>query len=495
MPESLSVLQRTATAAGWVIGWRVATRLLGLVSTLILVRLLVPADFGLVALGASFAQAIEGFSWIGVEEALIREKTLTREAYDTGFTLTILRSTISGAAVLALAWPAGDFFNEPRMTGILVALAISTAMDGFINIGTVDFRRDFAFDKEFRLWILPRLASMAATLTVAAVFHSYWALISGILLQRVLRVYFSYRMHPYRPGLSLRAWRQLLGYSMWSWGVSVLVLLRERCDSIVIGRLLDPTRVGIYTIAAEIAALPTSELVQPLCRAAFTGFATEQSAELNPGATYLRLIATATLLTLPAAVGISLVAPLVVAVAFGPLWVEAGPLIAMLALAGSMTVIGNISSTLLQARGLMRATLQIELAVLLTRIVLLVIFVDRYGLWGAAVAAAVAISAEQGIYAVMTFRRFRVRLSQLVGAVWRSAAATGAMTGVLLWSGFGLPEHGEQPVLMLLTASAVGATVYGVTLSGLWWLGGLVDGAESDVMALGRRMLGRRRAT
>jgi lipopolysaccharide exporter len=68
-----SMLVRTAMSTGWIVGWRMATRLFGLVNTLILVRLLVPGDFGLVALGTSFVVAVDTLSTLGVEDALVRE--------------------------------------------------------------------------------------------------------------------------------------------------------------------------------------------------------------------------------------------------------------------------------------------------------------------------------------------------------------------------------------------------------------------------------------
>ena len=74
MTTTRSVLARTVRGAGWVIAWRLGMRVLGLISTLILVRLLVPADFGLLALAASFsAQTIDGMMTLGTEEAVIRQ--------------------------------------------------------------------------------------------------------------------------------------------------------------------------------------------------------------------------------------------------------------------------------------------------------------------------------------------------------------------------------------------------------------------------------------
>jgi len=219
-PIGSEVLLKTGEGTGWVIGWRMVTRLLGVISTLTLVRLLLPTDFGLVALSTSFQQSIEAFALLGVEDAVVREKAPTRDIYDTGFTVNALRSAVSAAVILMLAQPAGQFFAEARLTNILIALALGTLLDGFANIGTVDFRRELTFSKEFQLWLLPRLIGIILTLAVAVIWRSYWALVAGILASRILRVAFSYRMHPYRPRFTVRAWRRLIGYSTWSGAVN-----------------------------------------------------------------------------------------------------------------------------------------------------------------------------------------------------------------------------------------------------------------------------------
>ena len=494
-----SLLLRTAQGTGWVIGWRMATRILGVISTLTLVRLLLPSDFGLVALSASFAQSIEALSVLGVDDAVVRERAPTRDIYDTGFTVNALRSTVTAAIILALAIPAGSFFAEPRLTNILAALAAGTLLDGFTNIGVVDFRRDFAFSKEFQLWILPRLIAIVLTLATAFIWRSYWALVVGTLVSRGLRVVLSYHMHPYRPRITVRAWRRLIGYSTWSWAVSVVVLMRDRSDTILIGRMLNPTQVGIYSIGAEVAALPTTELVEPLCRAAFSGFAAGRNAELSPGDTYLRIIATMALLTLPAGIGIALIADPLVNLAFGTLWAGAVPLVQILALAGTLTVFGLISSTLFSAHGLLRQMFELSLATLILRVVLLIFLIARLGLFGAAIAAAVAIAVEQGFYVLLTMLHFALRFGDLLRHTWRCLLATAAMAMVLLRTGLGWNTVGPDPstlasgvlVRQLVAAVLVGVVTYTAVLLAAWLAAGRPPGAETDFLMLARRITGR----
>src|ERR1700759_3239894 len=117
-----SVSRRVAMGAGWVFAWRLATRNLGLLSTLVLVRLLQPSDFGLVALATGFIDAADALSAIGVQDALVRAPVTDRDLYDTGFALSLLRGVLTAALIAAIAWPIGDFFADRRLSVVMLAL-------------------------------------------------------------------------------------------------------------------------------------------------------------------------------------------------------------------------------------------------------------------------------------------------------------------------------------------------------------------------------------
>ena len=81
--RSGSISNRTVIGAGWLVAWRMVTRALGLVSTLVLARILVPADFGLVAMATSFSSSVGALSELGISEALVRRQENERGHYDT----------------------------------------------------------------------------------------------------------------------------------------------------------------------------------------------------------------------------------------------------------------------------------------------------------------------------------------------------------------------------------------------------------------------------
>jgi O-antigen/teichoic acid export membrane protein len=285
--------------------------------------------------------------------------------------------------------------------------------------------------------------------------------------------------------LSLRSWRGLAGYSAWTWLLSLAVLVRDRCDQLLLGRLMNTASVGFYSVGAEIAALPTTELIEPLGRAAFSGFAAGRQQQTDPAGAFVRLIGSAALLTLPAGVGLSLVAAPLVALAFGPGWDQAVPVLRILSLSFTVMVFGHLSLHLLSAHALLGRLVGITLAGAVVRVGLLALLIPGFGLTGAAIGAAGAVVLEQGLTVATALRRFHVHPAALLRRVWRPVLGAAAMAAAVAGSGLGWSDDASVPTL--LKAVAGGGAVYAGVLFGAWLLAGRPEGAETDVLTLLRR--------
>jgi len=385
-------------------------------------------------------------------------------------------------AIAAEAVPVAQFFNDSRLTTIMLVLAATTFAGAIENIGIVDFRRTLAFEKEFMLSVVPRVAAILSSIAVAVIFRNYWALIAGIIAFRALRMGLSYWMHAYRPRLTLRAWRQLIGFSFWSWLSAIVQLVRDRADTVVIGRLFGPTLVGVYSVGWEIGSLASTELVEPLTAALFAGFAEARRTGTNVSEGYFKAISATFLLTLPLGVGLSQLADPVIRLAFGTRWLEAVPLVQVFALVCTLKVIAYFSGVLLNAQGLIQIQFRILLAAASTRVALLAVLVASFGLMGAAAAAIGSIAVEEVLFIAFTFRRFHLRARDLIRGIWRCLLATAAMAVVLSWEGLGWTTSGDTAgaqVYDLMVGVASGGATYTAVLLAAWWTAGRPSGAET----------------
>lgn len=496
--DGKSILSRTARGAGWTIGWRFSTRLVGFGSTLVLVRLLTPEDFGIVSLAIGFFQALDQVAGFGVEGAIIRADRADRAdrtIYDAGFTINVVRGAFTSVVLVAFAIPVSRFFGNAHLVDVIYVLAAGWAVSALQNIGIVEFRRRMAFHMEFKIQIIPRLLALAVTIPSAFVWHSYWALVAGMVATRVITVVLSYVMHPFRPRLGLAGMRQIIGFSFWEWVIGLLNLVGTRADTIIIGRLLGAGAVGIYGVGGEVASLPSSEIVAPLCRALFSGFVAERREGNNGSATLLRVLALLALLTFPLSVGLSLVAYPVVKLGFGTDWLGAVPLVQVLGVAATIGLFSAVGEALFSAHAWLRSILSMTAVVTALRLLLLLVLIPHYGLLGGALAAAIVGVVQEAIFMVTVMRRLKMKLWTVISSVIRPAAAVAIMAATLSevglgWSGW----NGDDAALGadLAVAVGLGAMVYLGSLAGLWFAMGRPAGAEADAVSVVGRLMRRK---
>src|SRR3984957_13616569 len=346
-----SLTSRVARGTGWVMAGRIVSRNLGLLSTLVLVRLLRPEDFGLVTLATGFVNTIDSLSAIGVQDALVRDVAPDRDRYDTAFCLNVLRGVPPARILAGLAWPIASFFSDPRLSNVMFALALMMLIGSFGNIGLVQIRRELEFQREFKLFVAIRAVSILTTIALGFIWPDYWAFVSGLLLGRIIAVAISYSMAPYWPRFSLRSWRYLIGFSFWTWLGTMLNQVKDRGDSIIIGRMLGTAQFGVFSVGQELGALPVTEVIEPMGRALFSGFALLHRTEESPRTLYLRAVATVMMLILPAGFGISMVADPMVRAVLGEQWLSVLPVIQVVAIISPLSVFGSVSSTFLTAGG------------------------------------------------------------------------------------------------------------------------------------------------
>ena len=481
-----TVAARVASGVTWLVAWRLATRVMGIGSTLVLVRVLQPADFGLFALALMVTQSAELLSMIGIEDAIIRHATPDRRIYDTAFTLNVLRAVFTAALIAAAALPMARFFDEPRLSVIVLVLSLSTLLGAFENIGMVDYRREMIYLTEFKLRVAPRMVSIAVTVGVAVVFRTYWALVAGILVNRIGGNILSYTFHPYRPRFSLVAWRELTGFSLWVWLIGLVATARDRMEMFVIGRLRNSVEVGIFGIATEIAILPFSEIMQPLQRVLFAGFARSTNDDHASRRLFVRFLALSASVILPAGVGIALVAEPVTLGLLGQKWMSAAPVIQIVGVLSALTSFGFISRSLLEARSILSASFYVTLVTTGVRLVCDVIGVYTLGLIGAAVGVMTANAVEQILFLRISSRLLKIPLSHLVAEVWRPLTGCVVMAAAViglklntLWPNADILACYEQ----IATTAIIGAAVYTLTMLSLWTASGRPAGPEADMIA------------
>src|SRR5262249_10351616 len=141
----------------------------------------------------------------------------------------------------------------------------------------------------------------------------------------------SYGMQPFRPRFSFAASRELFSFSGWLLLSNIIGVVGERIPQFVIGRLQGPAALGLFTVGAEIAYLPANELIAPINRAVFPGYARMASNPESLRQGFVDVIAVILVFVLPVSVGVAVIAQPLVQVLLGEKWLAAVPIIEILA--------------------------------------------------------------------------------------------------------------------------------------------------------------------
>ena len=468
--------------------FRLIDRSLGLISTVVLARLLLPADFGLVAMAMSIIGLIELATAFSFEIALIQKASPNRVDYDTAFTLNALLATGGAVLTIGLAYPTAAFYGEPRLVPVMLAIAAAWLISGFENIGTVNFRRNMDFGREFRFLAYKRLISFGVAIAAALMLRSYWALVIGMVTGRTVGVMLSYLMEPFRPRLSLAASREMFAFSGWMLVISIASAVTSKVPMFFVGRMFGAQTLGAYTVGAEIAQLTHTELVAPINRAMIPGYS-RLADDLDAfRRTCIDSAAGILLLVLPASVGIAVVAAPIVRVLLGEQWSAAVPVIQVLAFSGAVNAIISNNSAAYVALGRPYLSAVILLSRLTVLIPLLFLLSRQLGLLGIVYAELLAAAASLFVSYPLLFRQLRIPVRPYLGALWRpmlASAVMGASVHLLLqWFE---PDQGLTTALReLVTGVVAGVLTYCLTLWGLWMLSRRPDTAE---LALARYVI------
>ena len=487
--------RQIAKGAAWLMGFKLLDKSIGLVSTLVLVRILTPSDFGLVAMAMSVVALLELMGAFGFDSALIQRQDTARSHFDTAWTFNVIFGCGIAVLLLALALPAADFYREPRLAYMLPALAIGALATGFENIGTVAFRKELNFQLEFRYLLTKRLAGFVITMLAALTLRSFWALIIGIVAGKLMAVIISYLVHPYRPRFSLTARADLFNFSKWLFVSNLIQFLHSRSTDFVLGRTVGSHGLGVYNLAAEISAMPSTELIAPLNRAVYPAYAQLAKAPEKLLARFLEVYGLISLISFPVAVGLYCLAGPVVNLLLGSQWTEAIPIMQILGLCGLVGALQGNMYVVMSAMGQPRANTLLSASLLVISLPAVVYASLYYGALGAAYAHFCAsVFGFTGILFVFT-KVTSLPLFNLFSVMWRPLLASSAMALAVNNSGEYMRNHWPvaSNVVHLAVLMPTGALSYACAIMLLWLLAGRPLTVEQMLLSQMPRLIQKKR--
>lgn len=469
----------------WVAGTRVLVNLIGFASTILLARLLMPADFGIVAIAVTVSALVTSTTQLSLASALIQHRDPQDHHFDTAWTMNALRSVVIAAVILVLSAPAARLYREPRLFEAMLAIAAMTVVAGLANPKLVLFTRKLIFWQEFAMGVSTKFAGFVVSIAIAFYYRNFWALIGGMAATELVALVMSYALLPYRPRFRLEGWRELLSFSIWLSLGQLVNTVSWKSDSLFVGYFLGPTKLGFYSYGDRLAQMPTQETTAPIAQTLFPAFArlTDDKPRLREA--YQKSQALLTAIALPFGVGFAIIAEPMVLALIGEKWLPAVPVIQALSSVFALVTIGNAARPLAMAMAQTRMIFNRDVLGLSIRIPLLIIGALAAGLDGVIYGRVISGLIGIGINMAMVRRLIQLGFRAQLRANGRSLAAVAVMAAGLGAFQLGTSSSANielSQFMLLLALIILGALLYTATLALLWVTAGRPVGPETIVV-------------
>lgn len=357
---------------------------LQIVGTMIISRLLTPAETGVFAVAAVFSAFASTFRDFGVAEYLIQEKELDAEKIRAALTVNIVISWAMGFLLFFAAPLAADFYHTNGVAEVMRVQAFNFLLIPFGAVTMANFRRQLDFRPIFIANLLGNITSFTVANVCAFQGLGYmslaWSSLAAILVTVGTSMWFRPADFPRWPGI--KGIGRVIHFGKFASGIYVFGQLGKGAPEMIIGRAQNMVGVALFSRASglvEIFYRTVLRSVMPVCMPYFAKSNREQGSVVEG---YLTCISYLTVIGWPFLAFIGVIAYAAVRIIYGPQWMESIPLAQVLCVAGAIELIHYLAKEALMAIGDVKRCNVLQVGIQATRIVGLFAVVP-FGLYGA----------------------------------------------------------------------------------------------------------------
>jgi PST family polysaccharide transporter len=444
----------------WTSGVKWSTQLLTWVSTLVVVRLLTPEDYGLVGMAGLFLGLVQMASEFGFGYAVVILRDLTGKQVSQLHGAALLFGVVAFLLTLLVAHPIGLFFDSARLPAVVAVSGVNFLLSSLRPVPQGLLQRDLRFRLLAVIEGGRALITAAATVLMAAYGFGYWALILGGLLGNLVDTVWTalYRwVRIEAPKFDVIRGALTVGGDVT--GVRFAWYGYSNADFLIVGKVMGEGPLGIYTVAWTLASLPVEKLTALVGRVAGPVFAAAKHDRALLRRYFLRLTEAIALVVFPASVGLALVAPDFVDLVIGHQWSPGVLPLQILCLSVLVRSIDPILSTLLLMQEETRFAVKVATA---TVILLPLAFLigSRWGLAGVAVGWITVYPLMTLPLLLLAVRKGILTLADYANALMPATMGCVTMSGIVILSN--RLYIGDLPTWIRFGADiGIGAAAYG----------------------------------
>jgi len=304
---------------------RFSTQLISWASTIVVMRLLSPDDYGLMAMAVIFISLCQMINELGLGAAIVQKKELTAEQLKQVFGLVLLLNGFLFILLLAGSPLIAGFFDEPKLTRVIPVLALQFIFIAFSVIPGARLTRKMDFRSKSIVGIVSALSNCAVTFTLAWSGFAYWALIFGSLTAVMTNTIGLNFVSPFFkwPSFNYSGFKEMAKFGFYVSLQRVLWYVYSQADVFIVGKLLGKTTLGYYSVAMNLASLPMQKVGSIFQQVGLPAYSKLQDNKELAAKYALKVTRLLSFIAFPVFFGISCIAPEIVTILIGEKWFPA----------------------------------------------------------------------------------------------------------------------------------------------------------------------------
>lgn len=451
--------------AKWVFIGNTGSQVINFALGLILARLMMPSDFGMVATIMIFTGLAGFIAGGGMGQALVRAKEASKRDYDLLFTLQLLIGAAIFGFFYAIAPWFAKWYAEPLYADLLRVSALSFFIRPFFNVPSNILFRAMQFKAKTMVQFANLVAYNAVSLSMAFLGYGPWSLVMASLVSSVIGAALFAKAARWMPGLSLdlaRA-RELARYGFLVSANNIVGYLRGQAATFVLSRAVGPASVGIFDKARSVSSKPHGFITGSVYEVLFRALATEQDNLDKCRYLFFRSITLVLVYAMPFYVGMMWLAKPLVITLYGQRWAETAEPLALLCLAGPFMVVENLSGAVLAARSWLGRELLPQIIMVVVTSAAAVMGLE-YGLKGVAIGLTLAAAYMATHMFWLAKQAIQARWLDLLIAFRPALLLNLILATALLTAEHVLPDVVKShPIPYVLAMTAAGGLVYALS--------------------------------
>lgn len=418
-------LKGVARSGLWFAGFKMAIQAFSWVITIVVARILVPEDYGLMALATIVIGYVEFFSELGLGAAIVQRTTVTRMELSSNFWFSVAVGAGISVVGFVLAYPTAWIFDEPRVVPITQLMATLFLIGAMMNVPFNLLVRECRFKEIGALQLVAALISSGSTLLMALAGYGVWALAWGTVILRCVTVCLVFLVSKWSPDFyfSFSEVRSYLRFGLNIAGTNILYYALKTVDKWIVGRMLGVESLGYYTLAMELAAIPSDKVITLIKQVAFPVFSRLEGHTDEPGYVYLALVKYISLMIWPVLLGGVFFGEEIILLALGEKWAPLIFVFEMFCLFHLVIALTSMNAVINNAQDRPLWGLYLNLGQLLLMPGALFVAAG-YGLDAVAISWVIVSPMPYLVFTWATLKKIKIHFQDFVATVLPSAAAS-----------------------------------------------------------------------